>query len=205
SAAGKTGLASRFALPVGSATPADATVHRGTSDVLAPYNPAEGGIHAIGPRGPAIDRTTGLTRCTLPQSTLMPAAATVSDHFAFSEPMYDANCSGVLPTISLPAASSFCRTSGAWSACTATSCNRAMIAFGVPAGASSPYQAVASNPGKPNSATVGTSGKDAMRRDPVVATARSLPSLTCGSTTLSPNMSCTSPRRTSAIAGAAPL
>ena len=56
-----------------------------------------------------------------------------------------------------------------------------MMAAGVPAGASRPYQASSVNPGFIASAMVGTSGNCALRFGPVTASARSLPALTCGS------------------------
>ncbi|WP_230625875.1 GntR family transcriptional regulator [Cupriavidus necator] len=42
-----------------------------------------------------------------------------------------------------------------------------MVCLGVPAGTSKPYQAGASNPGRPASAKVGTSGSSGSRCDPV--------------------------------------
>ena len=58
-----------------------------------------------------------------------------------------------------------------------------MIGPGVPAGAIRPYQAVASKPGNPVSARVGSSGIADVRFGDVTASARSLPLCICGSTT----------------------
>jgi hypothetical protein len=52
------------------------------------------------------------------------------------------------------------------------------LAAGVPAGARMPYHGVASNPGTPASAMVGTSGRRTLRCNPVVANILSLPDLT---------------------------
>ena len=51
---------------------------------------------------------------------------------------------------------------------------------GVFAGAKMPNQTIASKPGKPCSATVGTSGRSGERFELVTASARSLPCLTYG-------------------------
>jgi hypothetical protein len=73
--------------------------------------------------------------------------------------------------------------------------------FGVFAGACTPYHAVASNFGKPDSAMVGTSGNAGERFSPVCASARSFPDLICGSVEEKPlNMSCMCPPRRSVTA-----
>jgi hypothetical protein len=51
---------------------------------------------------------------------------------------------------------------------------------GVPFGTKMPSQPVASKPGKPDSATVGTSGSAALRFGEVTARPRTLPPLMCG-------------------------
>src|SRR5262249_11812114 len=59
---------------------------------------------------------------------------------------------------------------------TASRWSLAMIGAGVPAGASSPNQAVASKPGKPASTMVGRSGDDGARVSEGTASGRTLPS-----------------------------
>lgn len=82
----------------------------------------------------------------------------------------------------------------------------AAMSGGVPAGANSPIQLLTSNPGKPNSATVGTSGNATVRARPIDAIARSLPAFTCGSTVgIVANDNCVWPLNKSAIAGELPL
>ena len=58
--------------------------------------------------------------------------------------------------------------------------NFALSSFGRFAGPHSPYQDTMSNPGRPDSATVGTLGKKLMRFGLVTASAFNLPPLTCG-------------------------
>ena len=55
-----------------------------------------------------------------------------------------------------------------------------MIGAGVPAGAISPNQEIASKPGNPDSATVGRSGMTGERLSEVTASPRSRPSFTTG-------------------------
>lgn len=55
-----------------------------------------------------------------------------------------------------------------------------MISTGVPAGASTPFHEVRSNPGTPASAMVGVSASAAERLRPDTASARICPALTCG-------------------------
>ena len=76
----------------------------------------------------------------------------------------------------------------------------------VPAGTSSAYHELTSKPGKPDSAMVGSSGATLDRLVPVVASALSLPALTCGSDDATlPNSTCASPASTAAAAGPPPL
>src|SRR4029453_17843883 len=74
------------------------------------------------------------------------------------------------------------------------------------AGASTPNHDEASKPGRPASATVGTSGSAGARVADVTASGRSFPALICGSDggRLS-NISCTWPPSRSCSAGALPL
>ena len=59
-------------------------------------------------------------------------------------------------------------------------CSRSTISFGVPAGTSTPCMVSASWPLIPSSSSVGTSGSAGERFLAVIASARSLPSLTSG-------------------------
>ena len=69
-----------------------------------------------------------------------------------------------------------------------------------------PYQTAASNPGKPASATVGTSGKILDRAGVMTARTRSLPACTCGCTSSALTATiCTWPPMTSVIACDPPL
>jgi NitT/TauT family transport system substrate-binding protein len=70
--------------------------------------------------------------------------------------------------------------SGASSAAETALLSFSTIAGGVPAGASIPHQLLASYPGTPDSAIVGTSGITGLRLAPPVPKALSLPALTCG-------------------------
>src|SRR3954454_13331225 len=82
----------------------------------------------------------------------------------------------------------------------------AMISFGVPAGATTPYQAMDSNPGTPDSATVEISGRTGDLAELVTASARSLPDFTCGRTGIMlSNANGIWPPMRSTIAGPLPL
>ena len=59
--------------------------------------------------------------------------------------------------------------------------SRFITAAGVPLGAKKPSHSDTSKPGKPDSATVGTSGSDGSRFAVLIASDRSLPVLACGS------------------------
>src|SRR5437016_7537277 len=81
-----------------------------------------------------------------------------------------------------------------------------MMSFGVPEGTTMLYQDVTSNPGKPDSASVGRSGAAAMRFELATPSATSLPALTCGNADGVPaNIICTCPPTTAPTAGAMPL
>ncbi len=70
----------------------------------------------------------------------------------------------------------FC-TSGVFSALAISACSSATTSFGVPAGANTPYHVDISSPGKPASASVGTSGSSGERLGVITASGRSLPPL----------------------------
>src|SRR5262249_34292601 len=113
------------------------------------------------------------------QSTFAPDSLTTRPHFACSAARNAANCAGDPPSVSPPSLARRSRTSFAASARFTSALSFAITGAGVPAGASSPYQVFASNPGKPDSATVGTAGSSGERFAEVTASARSLPLLTC--------------------------
>jgi hypothetical protein len=69
------------------------------------------------------------------------------------------------------------RTSGSANALATSAARNCKIGLGVPAGAISANQELNSKPGKPDSATVGTSGNCGMRRCVVTPIRRSLPPL----------------------------
>ena len=83
---------------------------------------------------------------------------------------------------------------------------RCTISGGVRAGAKKPIQLVTAKPGSAASATVGRSGTAAERTAPMVASGRSLPAFTCGSTVgMVAKMRLVWPARRSVIAGTLPL
>ena len=69
----------------------------------------------------------------------MLAAFATAAHFSISSRICLANSPGVLPTPSAPSAASRSFISGVFTALAVSACKRAMIAAGVPVGASSPY------------------------------------------------------------------
>jgi hypothetical protein len=79
------------------------------------------------------------------------------------------------------------------------------VSFGVFAGATMPNQLSTSNPGKPDSSKVGTSGSGAIRLSVAAASARSLPAFKCSATTAYPvNTDVTCSPSTAFTAGALP-
>ena len=83
---------------------------------------------------------------------------------------------------------------------------RLTMAAGVPLGAITPSQMVASYPGTPASDSVGRSGMMAERVRPVVATALTLPAFTCSTMVgMASNIRSTWPPSTSVRACALPL
>src|SRR6185436_18210801 len=85
-----------------------------------------------------------------------------------------------------PCAISCSRTAGSASALTISALSRATISGGVPAGASTANQELNSNPGRPDSDTVGTSGYCGMRLGVVTATSLTLLPRTSELTVASP-------------------
>jgi len=79
-------------------------------------------------------------------------------HFSVSPAMSRPKSSGLPPIRSNPASFIFFSTSGCFSTALISALSRTTIGRGVPAGTSSPFQASASNFGRPASARVGNSG-----------------------------------------------
>src|SRR6218665_1840910 len=90
------------------------------------------------------------------QSSLMPACRISVPHLRCSARMKSANCRGVPPIGVLPSESNLFCTSGVFNTFCISALMRSTTACGVPAGATRPVQVMASKPGWPASATVGT-------------------------------------------------
>src|ERR1700754_4676619 len=111
---------------------------------------------------------------------LSPKRLTTSAHFTMSPRRYLSNSSGVIDIGPAPCPVHSLTMSGRFTAVFTAAFNLSMIDFGVPAGAINPSQIVASYPATPASIAVGTSGKTLERVLPVVASARTWPSVTLG-------------------------
>src|SRR6185369_11428806 len=97
-----------------------------------------------------------------------PASLITFAHFFVSSAMKARKCSGSSPTSVAPCAASFSFTTGSAMALVASACSAATVSFGVPFGATMPYQFSMRRSGKPASAVVGTSGAVATRlADPI--------------------------------------
>ena len=98
-----------------------------------------------------------------------------------------------------------CTSSNATTLCAAV-CSLCNIGLGVLAGKNNAYHDPTSNPGYPDSATVGNYGITLDRCEPVVAKPFNLPCLICATeeATLA-NITCASPANTAAAAGPPPL
>src|SRR5262244_3943770 len=126
----------------------------------------------------------GLPLCNVGDATLYSAlilAARITfAHLAVSDLMTTANSSGELRDTSRPSCAIRSRTSACTAICTMSACTLLTTAAGVPAGANSPNQEMASKSGKPDSASVGSSEMIGERLSDVTARPRSLPSRTSG-------------------------
>src|SRR5258706_7007133 len=121
--------------------------------------------------------TTSLQSRRADQSTFAPDALTTFAHLSVSARMCATNFSGEPPATSAPCASSCSLPSGLCKYLFTSAFSLAMIGAGVPAGARMPNHELASKPGRPDSAIVGTSGSAGARLSEVTATARTLPDL----------------------------
>src|SRR5262245_54935516 len=115
-------------------------------------------------------------------SALIFASRMTFAHFGISNLILATNSSAVFATGSNPSTAIRSFTSGSSMTFKISPCSRSTMALGVPAGTRTPCMVSASCSGRPASAKVGTSGKSGDRFGVVTANARSLPSLTCGTT-----------------------
>src|SRR5262245_31828674 len=107
----------------------------------------------------------------------MLASRTTRDHLSTSPRMNAANSSGVLGEASMVASARRAFISGVESVLISVACSLARIGLGTDDCAHTPYQTVTSKPGKPASATVGTSGNSGLRVSVLTASPRVLPPL----------------------------
>src|SRR5258706_5264047 len=139
-------------------------------------------------------------------STRAPDALTTRAHFSSSDLRWAANCSGVPAITSEPRAVKSALPADACSARAISACRRLTLAGGVPAGASTPYQALTTTPATPPSAIVGTCGAEADRCVSAIASARTLPAFAYGNViSMSLNMSESCPPIKSVSASIPPL
>src|SRR5262245_24404450 len=137
---------------------------------------------------------------------LMLAAWITFAHFSLSTFISVANSSGVVPTGSRPSAARRSVVSGSAMILVISRLSAAIISLGVRAGTSTPTQPSPSTSGQPASAMVGASGSPRDRLLLRIASARNLPSLTCGSAdATAPKEIGVWPPTTEDIAGPLPL
>src|SRR3990172_7016554 len=101
---------------------------------------------------------------TLTHLTLMPAVLTTFFQRSWSSRSYSANASGVVGEVSAPRDASSRTVLASFRILTTSLLSLSTISFGVFAGANKPYQITYSNPGTPDSATVGISGRSVIVR-----------------------------------------
>src|SRR5205807_2581351 len=118
-------------------------------------------------------------RTQLRHQNLRPVDLITSAHTAVSAAISAANSSGVLPSGSAPYCSSRAMNCGSLTARPISAAILFTMSFGVPAGAISPFQVSTLKPGKPDSATLGTSGICGARWAPDTASRRTAPLVAC--------------------------
>src|SRR5579862_6720997 len=101
-------------------------------------------------------------------------------YFAISLAMYWANSTDVEPIDSKPSVDRRALTSGFASTSATLDCSFAVIAGGRSLGPQRPYHDTNSNPGNPDSSTVGMSGAAGWRLRLVMASALMRPACACG-------------------------
>src|SRR6516165_1724355 len=138
------------------------------------------------PRRPAasLQRRRALPPPSRPLAPLLyfawtPAILTASPHKAMSAAIIAANSSGVLPSGSTPNAASRSANAASLAARDTSFAIRSMVSLGVAAGAISPFQVSALNPGNPDSAKVGTSAICGTRFSLDTASRRMAPLFAC--------------------------
>src|SRR5262249_27235993 len=137
---------------------------------------------------------------------VIPASRMTLRHCTTSDLIHAFASAGVPPAGSRPCSRSCTITPSDFRTRLASMLSRATASAGLPAGAAIPYQPVTSKPGRPLSATVGTSGASCERLVEVTASARSLPEAARGiALTAGANIMRICPLRRSVIAGTAPL
>src|SRR5262249_15420944 len=109
-----------------------------------------------------------------------PSDWTVPAHKAVSAASMALNSTGVLPRGSAPYWSRRATNCGSLTARPISVAILSTMSLGVPVGAISPFQVSTSNPGKPDSATVGTSGSCGARSLLETARSRIEPAVACG-------------------------
>src|ERR1700730_2429011 len=133
---------------------------------------------------------------------LRPVNATASAQVAISTLIMAANSSGVLPSGLAPAPLSRPAKSGSSVARLISPAILSTMSRGVPAGATRPFHVTTLKPGKPDSATVGTSGICGSRCAVDTASRRIAPEATCGrASDTFENMVLRCPAMTSFMAG----
>src|SRR5258706_12941099 len=139
-------------------------------------------------------------------SAFAPESLTTFAHFFPCTTRNEENAPDVPPAGSTPWLLNACLISASFRMLLISALSFAMTDSGVPAGATMPNQTDTSNPGTPDSATVGNSLMNGERSLLDTASPRNLPALTCCSTfgTLS-NIRSTWPPIRSVTAGALPL
>src|SRR5262249_44779424 len=134
---------------------------------------------------------------------VVPAARRAWRHCTTSDLIHAFASAGVPPAGLRPCSRSCTITPSDFRTRLASMLSRATASAGLPAGAAIPYQPVTSKPGRPLSATVGTSGASCERLVEGTASARSLPEAARGvALTAGPNIMPTLPTETSGCAGA---
>src|SRR3954451_12983948 len=157
-------------------------MHRAAADPeRRQLSAADAGLHpAAGPRGLAAGHRLGASGAAAggPHSAVMLFDLISAPYLANCARVAVPSSSGELPRGVSPRATSFSRTSESASAFCTSVARRCVMAPGVPAGAIIANHELNSNPGRPDSDTVGTSGNCGRRFGVVTPMSRSLPAFT---------------------------
>src|SRR5262249_30822286 len=140
------------------------------------------------------------------QSSLTPAVFTTFDHMSSSARSIEPSSPGELLTDAPPCSCTNVFMSARATTLAVSALSVPTMSFGVAAGTKSAYQFMMVTFGYPDSAMVGVSGRWDERTEVLTASARSLPALTCWSSTgRSANAICSWPAIKSIVAGPMPL